>query len=216
MKIVVVGATGNVGSRVVDEALGSGHQVVAYARRPEAIRNRAGLSVVKGELADVAALADAAAGAEAVIVSITGSMKGTTFMQRSLPQVIEAMKRAPGARLVLVSAFGAGDTAAKASWFMKLAYRVVLGKFFADKAAADKLLASSGIEYTIVYPVNLKDAPALGRATVLPLEHVAAVPGMPTLPFPDAARALVEIAADPSSAGARVLVTTPSGFRPIR
>jgi putative NADH-flavin reductase len=32
MKIAIIGATGNVGSRLVDEALSRGHQVTAVAR----------------------------------------------------------------------------------------------------------------------------------------------------------------------------------------
>ncbi|MGF2949488.1 NAD(P)H-binding protein [Microbacterium alcoholitolerans] len=70
---------------------------------------------------------------------------------------------------VLVSAFGAGDTAEKASGFARLIYRTVFGKFFADKAASDAVLTASGLDHTIVYPVNLKDAPALTAAAVKPL-----------------------------------------------
>ncbi len=53
---------------------------------------------------------------------------------------------------VLVSAFGAGDTAEKASGFARLIYRTVFGKFFADKAASDAMLTASGLDHTIVYP----------------------------------------------------------------
>ena len=81
-------------------------------------------------------------------------------------------------RIVLISAFGAGDTAKKASGFSRLIYRTALAKFFADKAASDKLLQASGLEWTIVYPVNLKDAPALPEgAVVKPLNEVGKVPG---------------------------------------
>ncbi|RZU67065.1 putative NAD(P)-binding protein [Microterricola gilva] len=214
MKIVVVGATGNVGARIVDAALAAGHQVVAYVRRPEAMVPRKGLTVAQGDAVDVGALAAAAAGADAVIVSITGSTKDATFMQRTLPQVIEAVKLAKAGRLVLVSAFGAGDTAELASGFARLIYRTVLGTFFGDKAASDSLLMRSGVDYTIVYPVNLKAAPALPAASVKRLEHVGKVPGLPTLPFENVATALVEIAGDKSLSGARVLVTTPKGWKP--
>lgn len=214
MKLVIIGATGNVGSRTVDAALAAGHEVVAYVRRPEAVAPRTGLTIAQGEASDVAALAAAAQGADAVIVSITGSTKDATFMQRTLPKVIEATTQATSGRLVLISAFGAGDTALKASGFARLIYRTVLGKFFGDKAAADGLLEKSGVDYTIVYPVNLKDAPALPQAAVKRLEQVGKVPGLPTLPFGNVAEALVEIAGDKSLSGARVLITTPKGWKP--
>jgi len=213
MKIVVVGATGNVGSRTVDAALAAGHEVVAFVRRPEAVAARRGLTVLKGEATDVRALAQAAVGADAVIVSITGSTKDATFMQRTLPPVIDAVRQAKAGRLVLVSVFGAGDTARKASAFARLIYRTVLGRFLADKAASDALLTGSGLDHTIVYPVNLKDAPALTETGIELLDDVARVPGLPTLPYANAASALVTIATDPSYAGQRVLVTTPKGWR---
>lgn len=216
MRIAVVGATGNVGSRTIEEALAAGHEVVAYVRRPEAIAPRPGLTVAEGEASDSAALAAAAKGADAVIVSITGSTKDTTFMQRALPRIVDAVKQSGAKRLVLVSAFGAGDTADKASGFARLIYRTVLGKFFADKAASETILPGSGIDYTIVYPVNLKDATPLADAAVKRIEQVGKVPGLPTLPFGNVARALVQIAGDPSLTGARVLVTTPNGWRPAR
>jgi len=80
MKLVIVGATGNVGSRTVEQALAAGHEVVAYARRPEAVAAKTGLTVVGGEAADTAALAAASTGADAVILAITGPTKDAAFM----------------------------------------------------------------------------------------------------------------------------------------
>lgn len=216
MKIVVLGATGNVGSRFVTSAVEAGHEVVAFARRPDAVPQRPGVSVVQGSAEDGAALTAAAKGADAVLVAITGPMKDATFMQRTLPTVIAATQAAGVQRLVLVSAFGAGDTAEKASWFARLLYRTVLRAFFGDKAAADRTVPGSGLDWTIVYPVNLKDALALPAAAVQRLEDVAAVPGLPTLPFANAAQALVDIVADPGAIGRRLLVTTPKGWKPAR
>lgn len=215
MKLVIVGAAGNVGSRTADEALRAGWDVVGYVRRPEAVASKPGLTVVKGDAGDPSALAAAAKGADAVLVTITGPMKDASFMQRTLPKVIAGVKQAGVQRLVLVSAFGAGDTAEKASGFARLIYRTAFGKFFADKAASDRLLVDSGLDYTIVYPVNLKDVPALPQCAVKRLEEVGKVPGLPTLPFTNLAQALVQIVGDESLSGARLLVTTPRGWTPL-
>lgn len=215
MKIVIVGAAGNVGSRTVDEALNAGHEVVAYVRRPAAVPPRPGLTIAEGDASDPVALAASAQDADAVIVSITGSMKDTSFMQRTLPEIIDGVKQARAKRLVLVSAFGAGDTADKASGFARLLYRTALRKFFDDKAASDALLTDSGLDYTIVYPVNLKDAPAVPNAAVKRLTEVRRVPGLPTLPFGNVAQALVQITEDASLSEARVLVTTAAGWKPV-
>lgn len=215
MRIVVLGATGNVGSRFTAEAALDGHDVVAYVRRPEAVATRPGVTVVEGAIEDAAALAAAARGADAILVSITGPMKDTSFMQRTLPTIIGAAEQADVSRIVLVSAFGAGDTARTASGFARLIYRTVLGAFFRDKAAADALLQASGLDWTIAYPVNLKETASLpDGAAVKQLSQVRKVPGLPTLPFDDAADALVDIVTDPATAGQRLLITTQQGWRP--
>lgn len=215
MKIVVLGATGNVGSRFTARAIQAGHQIVAFARKPEAVTAQPGVTTVKGAAEDTAVLAAAAAGADALLVSITGSTKDATFMQRTLPKIVAAAEQAEVTRIVLVSAFGAGDTAEKASGFARLIYRSVLGKFFGDKAASDRQLQASGLDWTIAYPVNLKDAAALPEgATVKQLAQVGKVPGLPTLPFDNVATALVSIITDPTAIGQRLLITTPKGWKP--
>lgn len=216
MKIVVLGATGNVGSRFTKVAAAAGHEVIAYARTPEKVAVVPGVTVAQGAAEDPVALAAVARGADAVLVSITGSTKDATFMQRTLPKILDAATQADVRRIVLVSAFGAGDTVDKASWFARVVYRRVLGKFFADKAAADAVLQNSGFDYTIAYPVNLKDARPLPEVVVKPLADVAHVPGLPTLPFENAAAALLGIVADPETVGQRLLITTPKGWKPAR
>lgn len=49
MRVVVVGATGMVGSRVVDEAAARGHRVVAASRRPARGPDEAGASRISVE-----------------------------------------------------------------------------------------------------------------------------------------------------------------------
>ncbi|GAA3871049.1 hypothetical protein GCM10022275_20390 [Tessaracoccus defluvii] len=141
-------------------------------------------------------------------------MREDSFMRRSLPPILEAAERAGVGRVVLVSVFGAGPSLKKASWFAKLVYRSMLGRFLADKDAGDRLLTESGLDYTIVYPVNLKSAPRQASTGVKLLDDVGRVPGLPTLPFANAGEAIARIAADPSFAGKRVVVTTATGWTP--
>ncbi|MCF8609922.1 SDR family oxidoreductase [Gordonia sp. HY285] len=215
MRIVVIGANGNVGSRIVTAAAAQGNEVVAFVRRLETVTPAPGLTVVQGDASDAAAVAAAAADADTVVVSITGSMRDATFMQRTLPAVIEGVRRAGGVRIVLISVFGAGDTAEKASGLARLVYRTALKRFLADKAAADRLLMQSGLDYTIVYPVNLKDSPSAPEIGVRPLDDVRIVPGLPSLSYTDAGTAIAEIAAGGVSAGRRILLTTAKGWRPF-
>jgi nucleoside-diphosphate-sugar epimerase len=69
MKIFVTGASGWIGSAVVSDLLGAGHQVVGLARSDASARQveAAGATVRRGDLDDPAGLAEAAANSDGVI-----------------------------------------------------------------------------------------------------------------------------------------------------
>jgi putative NADH-flavin reductase len=68
MKIAVFGATGGTGKRLVELALEKGHDVVAAARKPDAIQTKHDkLAVVKADVLDRASLVAAIEGVDAVI-----------------------------------------------------------------------------------------------------------------------------------------------------
>jgi putative NADH-flavin reductase len=49
MKIALVGATGNVGTRLISELTRRGHHVTAIARHPEKLQGQASVSPVSGD-----------------------------------------------------------------------------------------------------------------------------------------------------------------------
>ena len=73
LDIVIYGATGEVGSHVVREALDRGHHVTAVSRHPSTVETRHdNLAVVKGDLLDKASIAATVAGKDVVILSVRG------------------------------------------------------------------------------------------------------------------------------------------------
>lgn len=70
MKIALIGATGNVGQRVVKEATDRGHEVVAIARDVSKVAPQAGVTTVQADMTDTAQLQSAIAGADAVVLSV--------------------------------------------------------------------------------------------------------------------------------------------------
>ena len=220
MKIVVLGATGAVGSRLVQQALDAGHEVIAYVRHPQAIQPRDFLSIVQGNLDDVQAMKIAFVGASAVVSCVGlalnfSHLRQANLMQHVLPPVTQAAREAGVDRFMLLSAFGVGDTAAKASGFARLLYNTVVAAIFTDKERSERILPDSNLNWTILYAVSLHDGPPLASVTVKALNDVEKVPGLPTLPFANVATVLLELAARNDLSSQRLLITTLDGWRPV-
>lgn len=72
MKTVVFGATGNVGQRVVAEALRRGHEVVGVVRDPDAVKSPdQRVRLVKGDATNADSVASVTRGADAVVSAIS-------------------------------------------------------------------------------------------------------------------------------------------------
>ena len=69
MKIAVYGATGNIGSRIVAEAVGRGHHVTALSRREPATPPADGVVWSAGDLADTEGVAAVAAAHDVVLTA---------------------------------------------------------------------------------------------------------------------------------------------------
>jgi putative NADH-flavin reductase len=70
MKIAIMGATGNAGQRLVEEALSRGHEVTGISRSADAQAAREGVHWVKADINDVDDMASKVAGHDAAILSM--------------------------------------------------------------------------------------------------------------------------------------------------
>lgn len=139
--LAITGATGFVGSAVLDEALRQGHTVRALARREQA--PRAGVEWVRGDLSDVGALAALVAGADAVIhvAGLTNTPDPRAFDVANVTgtaNVLAAMDAAGVRRLVFVSSLSARMPG--------------LSAYGASKARAEALVEASRLDWTTVRP----------------------------------------------------------------
>ncbi len=73
LDIVVYGATGEVGSHIVREALQRGHRVTAVSRNPAQIEmQHPNLSAARGDLLDEASVVEIVTGSDVVVLSVRG------------------------------------------------------------------------------------------------------------------------------------------------
>lgn len=165
MRLAVTGATGFIGSEVVNQALAAGHRVRALSRRAGAVLPRPDLEVVEGDGTDPAALARVLFEADAVISCVGG----TGDLAALMAALLDAMRAARVRRLVAIS--GAGITVP--GEHKPLRHRVASGlvRLLAAKAASAKqaeyevLASSSGeVEWVSLRPPRVVDGPASGKA----------------------------------------------------
>ena len=100
MNIAIIGATGNIGSRVLDEALRRGHEVTAITRDPRKLEPRAGVTVRAGSTSDGPALTRTLKGHDAVIISVK-------WNENDIGRVIDVIRKSGVKRCLFV--VGAGS-----------------------------------------------------------------------------------------------------------
>ena len=104
MKVALVGASGNVGSRIVTELLNRGHKVTGIVRHPEKLQPHDGLSVARGDANDEAQLVPLLKGHDAVISAVK-------FQLVDPKSLIQSVKQSGVKRLLVVGGAGSLEVA---------------------------------------------------------------------------------------------------------
>jgi putative NADH-flavin reductase len=112
--VVVYGASGNVGSLIVEEALRRGHEVVGVSRDPASLQNdNANFSAVQGDVTDPDSIVATVRGADVVVISVGGVGPGNTPEEavafRAAEAYIEAASRLGDATPYVIQV-GSGTT----------------------------------------------------------------------------------------------------------
>jgi uncharacterized protein YbjT (DUF2867 family) len=165
MKVVVFGSTGQTGKELVKQLVAAGHHVTAFARTPEKVDTIGGrVAVLKGDARDEASILRAVNGQDAVFHAVAQRYIKKDNLQTVFAELLtEAMKDAGVSRLIVLSAWGSGDSYVQAKPFMRLARHTVLRNVFEDKARAEEIITHSGLDYTLVRPGLLLNGPAQGN-----------------------------------------------------
>lgn len=105
MNVVLFGATGMIGSRVLSELLSRGHKVTAVVRNTSKVPNEPGVKAVKGDLLNTAAVAEIMKGADAVISAYSPGPNATAIVDAT-KSLISGLKQAGVKRLIEVGGAG--------------------------------------------------------------------------------------------------------------
>jgi putative NADH-flavin reductase len=178
MKLTIFAATGGIGRLVLEQAVAAGHDVTAVVRSPQKVSR--GVRIVAADLATVepAALEAAVEGADAVLSGLGARSNAESGVAtHGTRAIVQAMRTKGVRRIVVVSAAPMGTVPSPGrpnppkhdpgdGFFMRHLgarfARTAFRKHYADLALMEDALRDSDLDWTIVRPPRLNDAPLTG------------------------------------------------------
>jgi putative NADH-flavin reductase len=170
MKIVIFGANGQTGRLLTGQALAAGHDVAAATRRPAQFPiTHDRLVVVEADVHDAAAVDRAVQGADVVLsaLGVPFTRKQVTLYSEETGNIIAAMSRHGVKRLIVVSSSATephhhGDGGFLLNRVLQPLVTATIGKTtYADMRRMEDLIRGSDLEWTIMRPAGLFDAPGV-------------------------------------------------------
>ena len=164
MNILVLGATGRVGSQIVTYALHDRYHVTVLVRTPEKIQiNNENLTIIQGNVLNKDDIVRAMHGIDVVISAL--NTDGTTTLSESMPLIIEAMENEGIKRIITVGTAGILQSRITPN---SLRYQSSESKQKSTRAAKEHhkvydMLKRSILEWTIVCPTYLPDGERVGK-----------------------------------------------------
>ena len=154
MRILIVGATGELGRDVVEAALQDGHDTAALVRDPARAELPEAVELVAGDVLDASSLRRAVDARDAVICALgtPNPRRASTLLQDGTRNLVLAMDQGGVRRLVCVTLLGAGASRANASLMYRQVILRALAPMLPDKQAQEDVVRSSELDWTLVRP----------------------------------------------------------------
>lgn len=190
MKVLVLGANGRVGSKVVEELLARGHSVVAAIHKnSENVSSKAQTRTI--DITDSTSVKSAIIGCDAVICALSswGAPKHN-ILETAMRTVIPALEAAGTRRIVSISGDVARVPGEKVSLPIRIFHVVAFGpirKVIADSEAHIRMLQESDLDWTVLRPGVM--TPSFNGDYILQLTH----PLRPMIPRLAVVNSLVDL-----------------------
>ena len=168
MKLAVFGATGKTGIEITKQALAKGYQVAALVRDPARLPIRDDrLTFIIGDVNDPGPVHKAVQGQDAIVCALgSRDLKKTAVRTIGTKHIIKAMRERSVRRLIIISAMGTGESWDTLSLVNKFFYAVLLKSSREDHESQEAIVKNSGLDWTIIRPSGLTDAPRTGKYEV--------------------------------------------------
>jgi uncharacterized protein YbjT (DUF2867 family) len=168
-----MGATSGIGAAAVENAVGRGLPIRAFARGADKLDATEGVEPFAGDARSAEDVSAALVGVRAVIYALgikerlSMIWEPETLFSDSTRVLLDAMKESKVRRLVAVTGFGAGRSRSAMSSIERVGHWAIFGRPYADKDRQETMLLESDLDWTIARPVILTKGPASRRMKVL-------------------------------------------------
>jgi len=152
VKVILIGATGNAGSRILKELESRGHDVTAVVRNPAKLP--ANVKSVRDDLSDVNRIAEIIAGADAVVSAYMPPHDNTDELVAVTQRQIEAIRKAGNPRLMVVGGAASLEIAPGVTLLASGHLPEEWVPIATSHAKAFELLKSSDIPWTYFSPAG--------------------------------------------------------------
>ncbi|XP_026198594.1 flavin reductase (NADPH)-like [Anabas testudineus] len=166
MKIAVLGATGQTGQYLVDQALQQGHTVTAVVRNPGKLTvHHDNLKVVEADIFSADSLKTHFKGQD-VIMSCLGfpisTFSAVTGYTQSMNAMISAMREAQVSRIItMTSWYTEPNSGTRASYFIRFLLLPMIRSVLSNMFEMEQFLQKTqDINWTVIRPPGLKNLPA--------------------------------------------------------
>ncbi len=169
MRLAIFGGTGGTGLELTRQALEHGHNVRVLVRNPNRMPLvNPNMRLVLGNVLDQESVTKTVLGTDAVLSCLgqRNLWKNTHVVSDGTRMLMAVMRQHGVRRLVVESAFGAGESLVYANLIARLVFATLLWAPYEDKNLMEPEVKSSGLEWTILRPTRLTDGPLTGRYTM--------------------------------------------------
>ena len=166
MNILIFGASGKTGRKLITQGLRKGHNITAFVRNPASLKLwDDNLRIIKGDALNLNDVDSAITGQD-VVISALGNRTSQTIwksnknISNALNNIILGMNNHKVKRLLSITSFGVNK---KIFPLEKLYIKVILWKLFADIPKQEELIKKSNLNWTILRPARLVDTNKTGQ-----------------------------------------------------
>jgi len=193
MKVVLFGATGKSGSRLMQELVTRGHQVTAVARDTSKLPADSGLTVKQDDLSDARHTAEVVRGADAVISAYAPPANDTDALIGVTRRQVQAVRAAGVDRLLVVGGAGGLEVAPGVSLIDSGHLPAAWLPIANSHVKAFEVLQTSDVDWTYVAPAAFfEPGTRTGKFRIGSDELITAANGESRISMEDYAIAMVD------------------------